>query len=121
MTFVASGFLTFVSCVFSLVFVAFGFLAFCFTLLLGTLLQPLCRQRIRKKRTTTMFYKKVVFFSSLSLSFVAFVYSAPYQRKLGSNTSELRMTFTMMKGGARSILDGIDYDEGWCAIYTGWN
>ena len=44
-----------------------------------------------------------------------------YQRKLGSNTSELRMTFTMMKGGARSILDGIDYDEGWCAIYTGWN
>ena len=39
-----------------------------------------------------------------------------YQRKLGSNTSELRMTFTMMKGGARSILDGIDYDEGWCVI-----
>ena len=31
------------------------------------------------------------------------------------------MTFTTMKGGARSILDGIDYDEGWCAIYTGWN
>ena len=38
------------------------------------------------------------------------------QRKLGSNTSELQMTFTMMKGGARSILDGIDYDEGWCVI-----
>ena len=32
------------------------------------------------------------------------------QRKLGSNTSELRMTFIIF------ILDGIDYDEGWCVI-----
>ena len=29
---------------------------------------------------------------------------------------QLRMTFTVMKGGARSVLDGIDYDEGWCVI-----
>ena len=77
-TFVASGFLTFVSCVFSLVFVAFGFLAFCFTLLLGTLLQPWCRQRIRKNEQQQCFIRKLCFFSSLSLSFVAFVYSAPY-------------------------------------------
>ena len=43
-----------------------------------------------------------------------------YQRKLGSNTSVLRMTFTMMKGGARGRLDldAIDYDEGWCASET---
>ena len=53
------------------------------------------------------------------------------QRKLGRNTSVLRMTFTMMKGGARVQLtmmkggvrvrldlDAIDYDEGWCASET---
>ena len=28
------------------------------------------------------------------------------------------MELTMMKGGARVRLDGIDYDEGWCASET---
>jgi hypothetical protein len=28
------------------------------------------------------------------------------------------MELTMMKGGARERLDGIDYDEGWCASET---
>ena len=48
------------------------------------------------------------------------VYGRYSQRKLGSNTSVLRMTFTMMKGGARVRLDldAIDYDEGWCASET---